>query len=76
MRGYGNRVNVDRVRELCAKGLNAEQIARRLGVTREAVRAVCKKHGFTVAVVGSASQDSCSVSNVSPHIENCGSRSS
>lgn len=38
-----------RLRELCAKGLNAHQIGTRLGVTSGAVHLYCKRHGITVA---------------------------
>jgi hypothetical protein len=43
------RVDVERVRELCAKGLNVNQIGARLGLAPRTVRAACKRNGITVA---------------------------
>ena len=43
------KIDPQRLRELCAKGLNAHQIGARLGVTPDAVRLYCKRHGITVA---------------------------
>lgn len=44
-------INIDRLRQLCAKGLNKVQIAERLGATRHAVERACKRHGIYVVVV-------------------------
>lgn len=43
------KIDPERLRELCAKGLNANQIAPRLGVTKSAVHQYCKRHGIAVA---------------------------
>lgn len=43
------KIDPDRLRELCAKGLNANQIAPRLGVSKSAVLLYCKRHGIAVA---------------------------
>jgi hypothetical protein len=47
----GNQMYVERIRRLCAKGLNRVQIAAMVGTNLEAVRRVCKRHGISVAVV-------------------------
>lgn len=44
-----NRIDIDRLKQLCAKNLNAVQIAARLGVSDESVRMACKKHGIALA---------------------------
>lgn len=44
------KIDPVRLRELCAKGLNATQIAPRLGVTVSAVHLYCKRHGISVVV--------------------------
>lgn len=43
------RTSIERYRELCAKGLNAPQIAMRLGVNRNTVYKTCKRHGIEIA---------------------------
>lgn len=43
------KIDPARLRELCAKGLNAHQIAARLGVTSGAVHLYCKRHNIAVA---------------------------
>lgn len=43
------KIDPVRIRELCAKGLNAQQIAIRLGVSVSAVHLHCKKNGISVA---------------------------
>jgi hypothetical protein len=45
----GMKINPARLRELCAKGLNAQQIGTRLNVTPGAVHLYCKRHGIAVA---------------------------
>jgi hypothetical protein len=61
-------INIDRLRELCAKGLSRDQIAQRLGVTHNAVHQACKRHGISVAAaagyesrVGSSVKTACAV---------------
>lgn len=44
-------IDVDRLKQLCAKGLTRVQIAERLGTNREAVRKACKRHGISVVAV-------------------------
>lgn len=44
-----NRIDIDRLRQLCAKKLNAVQIAGRLGVSHEAVRMACKRNDIYLA---------------------------
>lgn len=41
----------ERLRELCAKGLNAHQIAARLGATSNAIHEYCKRHGIPLTTV-------------------------
>jgi hypothetical protein len=65
-----NRIDIERLRQLCAKNLNAVQIAARLGVTSESVREACKRHGLTVAAAPLGKQGICSVSTASLHTEN------
>lgn len=43
-------IDPNRLRELCAKGLNASQIATRLGVTVSAVHQAAKRHSVAVGV--------------------------
>lgn len=43
------KIDPVRLRELCAKGLNAQQIGPRLGVTPGAIHLYCKRHGIAVA---------------------------
>lgn len=43
------KVDVERLRQLCAKGLNAIQIANRLGLKPRTVRAACKRNGIAIA---------------------------
>lgn len=67
-------LNIERVRELCAKGLSRAQIAERLGVTRRAVEAACKRHSIPVVVAeGYESRAGSSVKSACGHIENSGS---
>jgi hypothetical protein len=44
-------INVDRLRELCAKGLNPIQMAERLGATPNAIYKACERHNLSAAVV-------------------------
>ena len=46
----GNQTYIERIRQLCAKGLNRVQIAKRLGVTHNAVLKVVKRHKFSAVV--------------------------
>lgn len=57
------KINSERLRQLCAKGLNAHQIAPRLGVTASAVHLYCKRHGISVAA---APQGKTGISFASP----------
>lgn len=41
-------IDIERLRQLCAKGLNRAQIAQRLGVTHNAVHQACQRHGIPV----------------------------
>lgn len=41
-------IDVERLRKLCAKNLDALQIAARLGVKPGSVRDACKKHGISL----------------------------
>jgi transposase len=43
--------NIERYRELTAKGLNALQIAQRTGVKKNTVYKICKRHGILVPSV-------------------------
>lgn len=43
--------NVQRYRDLTAQGLNALQIAQRVGVKKNTVYKVCKRHGISVPSV-------------------------
>lgn len=65
-----NRIDIERLRQLCAKNLNAVQIAVRLGVTTEAVRVACKRHDIYVAAAPLGKTGTCSVSSASLHIAN------
>jgi hypothetical protein len=68
--------SADRYRQLCAKGLDPHQIAERLGVKKNAVYQMCKRHGIAVGVKGKTnSRASSLVKNASPHTENSGSGS-
>lgn len=67
------RIDIDRLRQLCAKNLTAVQIAIRLGVSHEAVRMACKRHGISVAAAPLGSQGICSASTASLHFGNFGS---
>lgn len=68
------KIDPERLRQLCAKGLNRVQIAQRLGTNREAIRRVCKRHGFSVAVVkGYESRAAYFVKTACVPIENSGS---
>lgn len=67
-------INIDRLRELCAKGLTRVQIAERLGVTRRAVEAACNRYSIPVAVAaGYESRAGSSVKTACSPIENSGS---
>lgn len=66
-------LDIERLRKLCAKGLNRVQIAQRLGVTRRAVEAACNRHSIPVAVVeGYESRAGSSVKTACGPIENSG----
>ncbi len=52
------RIDIGRLRQLCAKNLNAVQIAARLGVSKEAVWNACKRHGITVVAAPRGKADS------------------
>lgn len=67
------RVDVERLKQLCAKNLNAIQIAARLGVSKNAVWEACKRHGISVAAAPLGKQGICSVSTASLHIGSFGS---
>lgn len=43
------KLDLDRMRQLIAKGLNASQIAGRLGVKPEAIHHACKRLSIAVA---------------------------
>jgi hypothetical protein len=45
-------IDPERLRELCAKGLNASQIASRLGVTVSAIHQATKRLSLDVAAAG------------------------
>jgi hypothetical protein len=67
-------IDISRLRELCAKGLDRVQIAERLGANREAVRKAIKRHGLSVvAVKGYESRAPYSAKNALPPIESSGS---
>lgn len=66
------RVDIERLKQLCAKNLNAVQIAARLGVSHEAVRQACKRHGISVAAAPLGKQGICSVQTASLHMGNAG----
>lgn len=67
-------IDIDRLKQLCAKGLNRVQIAQRLGVTHNAVHQACKRHGISVAVVaGYESRAGSSVKTACGAIANSGS---
>lgn len=70
----GNQIYIEQIRQLCAKGLNRVQIAKRLGTNREAIRRVCKRHSIpVVAVKGYESRTGSSVKTVCVPTENSGS---
>lgn len=62
-------LDIERVRELCAKGLTRVQIAERLGATRRAVEAACKRHSIPVAVVAGYESRAASVKSACSPIE-------
>lgn len=69
---FGMSIDIDRLKQLCAKGLNKVQIAERMGKTRHAVEAACKRHGISVVVVtgyesraGSSVKNACAVTGSS-----------
>jgi hypothetical protein len=51
------KVDIGRIRELCAKGLNANQIGARLGLKPNTVRAACRRNGIPVAAAPQARTD-------------------
>ncbi len=68
------KIDIERLKQLCAKGLTRVQIAQRLGVTHNAVLLACKRHGISAVVAegyesraGSSARSACEVT------ENCGS---
>lgn len=64
-RRFEDVMYIKQIGELCAKGLNRVQIAKRLGVTHNAVLKAVKRHGFSVvAVKGYESRAVSSVRNV------------
>lgn len=68
-------IDATRLRELCAKGLNAQQIATRLGVTPNAVYQRAKRLGISVAAVeGYESRASSFVAPAMRAIESCGTQ--
>lgn len=67
-------IDVERLKQLCAKGLTRVQIAGRLGVTRRAVEAACNRYSIPVAVVaGYESRAGSSVKAVCSRTESSGS---
>ena len=46
-------IDIERLRLLCAKGLDRVQIAHRMGVTHNAVLKACKRYGIAVVAVKS-----------------------
>jgi hypothetical protein len=67
-------IDIERLKQLCAKGLDRVQIAQRLGTNREAVRKACKKHGISVVVVaGYESRAGSSVKTACAATESSGS---
>lgn len=67
-------IDIERLRQLCAKGLNRVQIAQRMGVTHNAVLKACKRHGIDVVVAeGYESRAGSSVKSACSPIESSGS---
>jgi hypothetical protein len=67
-------IDIDRLKQLCARGLNKAQIAERLGATRHAVEVACKRHNIPVAVAaGYESRAGSSVKNACSPTESSGS---
>jgi transposase len=52
------RNDIERYRHLCAQGLNAQQIARRLKVKKNTVYQNCKRHGIALPSVVAGKGDS------------------
>lgn len=66
-------IDIDRLKQLCARGLNRVQIAKRLGVTHNAVLKACERHGiFVVAVKGYESRAGSSVKSACAPTESSG----
>lgn len=73
-RRFEDVMYIKQIGELCAKGLNRVQIAKRLGVTHNAVLKAVKRHGFPVVVArGYESRARSFAKNASPPIESFGS---
>lgn len=51
------RIDMDRLRQLCAKKLDAVQIGARLGIRPDSVREACKRHGIVIAAAPRANTD-------------------
>lgn len=51
------KVDVERLRQLCAKKLTANQIAARLGIDPDSVRRVCRRHGITIVAAPRSGTD-------------------
>lgn len=69
----GMSLDIERLRQLCAKGLTRVQIAERMGVTRRAVEAACNRHSISVAVAaGYESRAGSSVKTACEPIANSG----
>lgn len=67
-------IDIDRLKQLCAKGLDRNQIAQRLGVTHNAVHQACRRHGISVvAAAGYESRAGSSALSVSKNTGLCGS---
>lgn len=67
-------IDIDLLEQLCQKGLNRVQIAKRMGVTHNAVLKAVKRHRFSVVVAkGYESRAGSSVKTACVPIENSGS---
>lgn len=51
------RIDIDRLRQLTAKNLNAVQIGARLGIKPDSIREACKRHGIEIAAAPRANTD-------------------
>ena len=51
------RLDIERLKQLCAKNLNAVQIGARLGIKPDSVREACKRHGIAIAAAPRANTD-------------------